>query len=101
MLSTLIAPDIVEYLDTGKVGARTVAGDPIMFGRLGPERSRSLRIPDDYVDSVPFARSLSFRECAPTPGGPAEGHRDDRAGNHDDQGEVDERAPRRYRDVVA
>jgi len=36
MLSTLIAPDIVEYLDTGKVGARSVAGDPIMFGRPGP-----------------------------------------------------------------
>src|SRR6478752_5931889 len=27
MLSTLIAPDIVEYLDTGKVGARSVAGE--------------------------------------------------------------------------
>src|SRR5213082_2847577 len=25
MLSTLIAPDIVEYLDTGKIGARSVA----------------------------------------------------------------------------
>jgi uncharacterized cupin superfamily protein len=36
MLSTLIAPDIVEYLDTGKVGARSVAGDRIMFGRPGP-----------------------------------------------------------------
>ena len=37
MLSTLIAPDIVEFLDTGKVGARSVAGDLIMFGRPGPE----------------------------------------------------------------
>jgi uncharacterized cupin superfamily protein len=37
MLSTLIAPDIVEYLDTGKVGARSVAGDLIMFDRPGPE----------------------------------------------------------------
>ena len=37
MLSTLIAPDIVEYLDTGKVGARSVAGELIMFGRPGPE----------------------------------------------------------------
>ena len=37
MLSTRIAPDIVEYLDTGKVGARSVAGEPIMFGRPGPE----------------------------------------------------------------
>ena len=36
MLSTLIAPDIVEFLDTGKVGARSVAGDQIMFGRPGP-----------------------------------------------------------------
>jgi len=37
MLSTLIAPDIVEFLDTGKVSARSVAGDQIMFGRPGPE----------------------------------------------------------------
>jgi uncharacterized cupin superfamily protein len=37
MLSTKIAPDVVEYLDTGKVGARSVAGDRIMFGRPGPE----------------------------------------------------------------
>ena len=37
MLSTLIAPDIVEFLDTGKVGARSVAGDQIMFARPGPE----------------------------------------------------------------
>ena len=37
MLSTKIAPDIVEYLDTGKVGARSVAGDQIMFARPGPE----------------------------------------------------------------
>ena len=37
MLSTLIAPDIVEYLDTGKVGARSVAGERIMFGKPGPE----------------------------------------------------------------
>jgi uncharacterized cupin superfamily protein len=27
MLSTLIQPDIVEYLDTGKVGSRSVAGE--------------------------------------------------------------------------
>ena len=37
MLSTLIAPDIVEYLDTGKVGARSVAGERIMLARPGPE----------------------------------------------------------------
>jgi uncharacterized cupin superfamily protein len=37
MLSTKIAPDVVEYLDTGKVGARSVGGDRIMFARPGPE----------------------------------------------------------------
>ena len=37
MLSTLIAPDIVEYLDSGKLGARSVAGERIMFGKPGPE----------------------------------------------------------------
>ena len=37
MLSTLIKPDIVEYLDTGKVGARSVAGERILFARPGPE----------------------------------------------------------------
>ena len=37
MLSTLVVPDIVEFLDTGKVGARSVAGEPIIFGRPGPE----------------------------------------------------------------
>ena len=36
MLSSLIQPDIVEYLDTGKVGARSVAGDRIIFAP-GPE----------------------------------------------------------------
>ena len=29
--------EIVEYLDTGKVGARSVAGELIMFSRPGPE----------------------------------------------------------------
>lgn len=37
MLSTTIAPDIVEYLDTGKVGARNVVGERIMLARPGPE----------------------------------------------------------------
>ena len=37
MLSTLIAPDIVEYLDTGKIGARSIAGERIIFARPGPE----------------------------------------------------------------
>src|SRR5207244_2891501 len=41
MLSTLIAPDIVEYLDTGKIGARSVAGERIIFARPGPEPPRS------------------------------------------------------------
>jgi uncharacterized cupin superfamily protein len=37
MLSSRIAPDIVEYLDTGKVGSRSVAGERIIFARPGPE----------------------------------------------------------------
>jgi uncharacterized cupin superfamily protein len=37
MLSTKMAPDIVEYLDTGKIGARSVAGERILFARPGPE----------------------------------------------------------------
>jgi uncharacterized cupin superfamily protein len=37
MFSTRIAPDIVEYADSGKIGARSVAGERIMFGRPGPE----------------------------------------------------------------
>jgi len=37
MLSSMIAPDVVEYLDTGKVGARSVSGDRIFFARPGPE----------------------------------------------------------------
>jgi uncharacterized cupin superfamily protein len=37
MLSSMIAPDIVEYLDTGKVGSRSVAGELIIFARPGPD----------------------------------------------------------------
>ena len=37
MLSTRIAPDIVEYLDSGKIGARSVAGERILLSRPGPE----------------------------------------------------------------
>jgi uncharacterized cupin superfamily protein len=37
MISTLIAPDIVEYADSGKIGARSVAGERILLGRPGPE----------------------------------------------------------------
>ena len=36
MLSTMIAPDIIEYLDTGKVFAESVAGERIMLARPGP-----------------------------------------------------------------
>jgi uncharacterized cupin superfamily protein len=37
MLSTLIAPDIVEYVDSGKVGARSVKGERILLARPGPD----------------------------------------------------------------
>jgi uncharacterized cupin superfamily protein len=37
MLSSMIRPDLVEYLDTGKIGARSVAGDRIVLARPGPE----------------------------------------------------------------
>ena len=36
MLSTLIRPDIVEYADSGKVGARSVDGERILLSRPGP-----------------------------------------------------------------
>lgn len=36
MLSSLIQPDIVEYLDTGKIGARSIDGQRIMLSRPGP-----------------------------------------------------------------
>ncbi len=36
MLSTLVAPDIVEYLDSGKVGARGADGKRLLLGRPGP-----------------------------------------------------------------
>ena len=35
MLSTMIAPEIIEYLDTGKVGARAANGERIMLSRPG------------------------------------------------------------------
>jgi uncharacterized cupin superfamily protein len=37
MLSSMVAPDIVEYLDTGKVGSRSIAGERIIFARPGPD----------------------------------------------------------------
>jgi uncharacterized cupin superfamily protein len=36
MLSSMIDSDIVEYLDTGKVFATSVEGEPIMLARPGP-----------------------------------------------------------------
>src|SRR5262245_27680262 len=36
MLSSMIVPDIVQYLDTGKVAARDAEGDYIMLARPGP-----------------------------------------------------------------
>jgi uncharacterized cupin superfamily protein len=36
MLSSMIAPDIVHYPDTGKVGAKNAEGEHIMFARPGP-----------------------------------------------------------------
>jgi len=36
MLSTKIAPDIVEQVDSGKVGARSATGEQILLARPGP-----------------------------------------------------------------
>lgn len=36
MLSSMNAPDIVEYPDSGKVGARSLAGERIILSRPGP-----------------------------------------------------------------
>ncbi len=36
MLSTQLMPEIVEYLDTGKVGARSATGERVMLSRPGP-----------------------------------------------------------------
>jgi uncharacterized cupin superfamily protein len=37
LLSSMISPDIIEYLDTGKVYAESVAGERIMMARPGPD----------------------------------------------------------------
>ena len=37
MLSSMNRPDIVHYLDTGKVGATSAAGEWIMLARSGPD----------------------------------------------------------------
>ena len=36
MLSTMLAPEIVEYPDSGKIGARSVGGERILMSRPGP-----------------------------------------------------------------
>ncbi len=36
MLSTMIQPEIVEYIDTGKLGARDAKGERIMLAKPGP-----------------------------------------------------------------
>ena len=36
MLSSMVRPDIVEYPDSGKVGARSVDGERILLSRPGP-----------------------------------------------------------------
>ena len=36
MLSTRIRPDLVEYPDSGKVGARSAAGERVLLSRPGP-----------------------------------------------------------------
>ena len=36
MLSTMIQPEIVEYIDSGKLGARDAKGERILLARPGP-----------------------------------------------------------------
>jgi uncharacterized cupin superfamily protein len=36
MLSSLILPEIVEYLDSGKIGARSATGERLLLSRPGP-----------------------------------------------------------------
>jgi uncharacterized cupin superfamily protein len=37
LLSSMVEPDIVEYLDTGKVYAQSVRGERIMMAKPGPD----------------------------------------------------------------
>jgi hypothetical protein len=37
MLSTMISPEIIEYLDSGKIHLKDAKDDDIFQGRLGPE----------------------------------------------------------------
>src|SRR5207237_867554 len=61
MLSTLIAPDIVEYLDTGKIGARSVAGERVEPGDGIPVRHRDRRPPGL---SLPALQHMGWRVLA-------------------------------------
>jgi uncharacterized cupin superfamily protein len=36
MLSSMVGPDVINYIDTGKVYAKDHTGEPIMFSRPGP-----------------------------------------------------------------
>jgi uncharacterized cupin superfamily protein len=36
MLSSMINPDVIEYLDTGRILANDAKGEPVMFSRPGP-----------------------------------------------------------------
>ena len=36
MVSSMVGPDIVDYIDSGKVYATDLTGEPIMFSRPGP-----------------------------------------------------------------
>ena len=36
MLSSMLRPDLVRYIDTGKIFARDAEGEPVMLARPGP-----------------------------------------------------------------
>ena len=52
MLSTLIAPDLVHYADSGKFGARSAKGERVMLSRPGPTL--------DYWDGEASARRSAW-----------------------------------------
>lgn len=73
ILSTLIAPDIVEYLDSGKIGARSIRGERIMLSRLGPiPRLLGGRRPGAHAGVTapkePRCRPLRAPDSRPVPG---------------------------------
>jgi uncharacterized cupin superfamily protein len=45
ILSTLLMPELVEYLDSGKIGARDARGERLLLSRPGPQL--------DYWDGEP------------------------------------------------